>query len=84
LSLIFLYMILKSLPKYELTGLVLILGGGLSNLLDRLYHQGKVIDFLNIGIGSFRTGIFNMADIYIAIGILIILSGSIKKKQKTV
>jgi len=82
LFLMFIYVISRSHPKLQLIGLVLILGGGLSNLLDRLYHQGKVIDFLNIGIGSFRTGIFNIADIFIAVGILIILSDSIKKSRK--
>ncbi len=43
----------------------LVLGGGLGNLLDRLVNEGQVIDFINIGIGSFRTGIFNLADVFI-------------------
>ena len=48
-------------------GLVLI--GGIGNLIDRLVYQGLVIDFLNIGLGSLRTGIFNLADMYITAGI---------------
>jgi signal peptidase II len=54
----------------------LVVGGGLGNLIDRLVNEGKVIDFINIGIGGFRTGIFNLADVYIlaasfALGVLV-------------
>ncbi len=47
---------------------ILVLGGGLSNLVDRLVNDGKVIDFLNIGFGGFRSGIFNLADVWIFFG----------------
>lgn len=46
----------------------LILGGGLSNLTDRLLNQGAVMDFMNIGIGPLRTGIFNVADLAVIAG----------------
>jgi signal peptidase II len=48
--------------------LALLAGGGLSNLLDRLIYAGRVTDFLNIGIGALRTGIFNLADMAIIAG----------------
>jgi signal peptidase II len=38
--------------------------GGVGNIIDRILY-GEVRDFLNIGIGSVRTGIFNAADIYL-------------------
>jgi signal peptidase II len=50
-------------------GLSLVLGGGVSNLIDRLSNDGAVIDFMNIGIGGLRTGIFNVADIAIFGGV---------------
>lgn len=53
-------------------GLVLFLAGGLSNLADRL-ALGTVIDFLNVGIGPIRTGIFNVADVSIMAGIGLVL-----------
>jgi signal peptidase II len=53
-------------------GLVLFLAGGLSNLTDRL-AIGSVIDFLNIGIGPLRTGIFNVADVAILTGVALVL-----------
>jgi len=49
-------------------GLVLFLAGGLSNLTDRL-AIGSVIDFLNVGVGPIRTGIFNVADVAIMAGV---------------
>ena len=48
--------------------LALVFAGGISNLFDRLAH-GAVVDFLNIGVGSLRTGIFNVADMAILLGV---------------
>ena len=57
-------------------GLFLVIGGGVSNLIDRIRH-GVVIDFLNVGIGSLRTGIFNVADMAVMLGIaLLVLFGT--------
>ena len=53
-------------------GLTLVVAGGLSNLADRV-ASGSVVDFLNVGIGSFRTGIFNVADMAIMTGIALTL-----------
>ena len=52
----------------SVTGVSLILGGGFSNLLDRVLRSGAVVDFMNIGIGNVRTGIFNLADVAIMVG----------------
>ena len=48
----------------------LMFAGGLGNLIDRIFFENGVIDFLNIGIGNLRTGIFNVADMAILIGII--------------
>lgn len=53
-------------------GLALFFAGGASNLIDRVAF-GSVIDFLNIGLGQFRTGIFNVADVAIVAGVAILL-----------
>lgn len=53
----------------ELLALSLLVGGGWGNLLDRIGREGHVVDFLNLGIGSLRTGIFNVADVLIMIGV---------------
>jgi signal peptidase II len=53
-------------------GLLMFLAGGTSNLVDRI-AMGRVIDFLSIGIGPVRTGIFNVADVAILAGIALLL-----------
>jgi signal peptidase II len=55
----------KNLPALPITTLSIITGGGISNLIDRIINNGAVIDFIQIRIGLFKTGIFNLADIYI-------------------
>lgn len=66
----------RTLPWRPAVALSLFIGGGASNLIDRLVYKGAVIDFLNIGIGNLRTGVFNVADVAIVAGAgLMILSG---------
>jgi signal peptidase II len=79
-----LYVIFSDKPtKTQAILISLIVGGGISNLVDR-FMQGSVTDFLNVGIGSLRTGIFNIADVAIMAGAigLFIAEISIKKAQK--
>lgn len=49
--------------------------GGAGNLIDRIRFDGMVTDFLNLGIGSLRTGIFNIADAVLMLGIIALLLG---------
>ena len=54
-------------PRRSLVGVAIFVAGGASNLLDRITY-GMVIDFMNVGIGPLRTGIFNVADMAIMLG----------------
>ncbi len=54
-------------PRRSLVGVAILVAGGASNLLDRIAY-GMVIDFMNVGIGPLRTGIFNVADMAIMLG----------------
>lgn len=54
-------------------GLTLFVAGGLSNWVDRVVH-GRVVDFLNVGLGPLRTGVFNMADVAILLGVGIVIA----------
>jgi signal peptidase II len=54
-------------PRRALLGVTLFVAGGASNLLDRIAY-GMVIDFMSVGIGPLRTGIFNVADMAIMLG----------------
>jgi signal peptidase II len=56
---------------------VLLAAGAAGNLIDRVSQNGLVTDFLNVGIGPLRTGIFNVADMAImgAVGLLMLPRG---------
>jgi signal peptidase II len=58
----------------------LVLSGGLGNLLDRIMNDGRVIDFMNLGIGSLRTGIFNVADVCITTGVLLLVFQTLRDR----
>jgi signal peptidase II len=55
--------------------MVLIASGGMGNLVDRIARDGRVIDFMNLGLGPVRTGIFNVADVQIMVGLALLLLG---------
>jgi len=63
----------RQLSTARFVALALVAGGGVSNLIDRLLYDGRVTDFLNVGIGSLRTGIFNLADMAILAGALLLV-----------
>jgi signal peptidase II len=56
----------------RLLGAALIVAGGASNWIDRV-AIGSVVDFMNVGIGPLRTGIFNVADVAIMGGVALIV-----------
>jgi signal peptidase II len=68
----------------------LIIGGALSNLLDRVRHGGYVVDFISFNIPqlNFHFAIFNLADAAISVGVVLLfitlLLGSILKPEETV
>ena len=61
------------LNTWGVVGFSLLAASGLGNLIDRLLQDGHVTDFLNIGLGSVRTGIFNVADVLGMIGFLLVI-----------
>ncbi len=65
-------------------GVAFVLAGGVSNWIDRVVN-GRVVDFLNVGLGSFRTGIFNVADVAIMLGVgmLVVLEWSDRATRST-
>ena len=66
--------------RLAIVGLVLFFAGGASNLIDRVAF-GSVIDFLNVGLGHFRTGIFNVADVAIMAGVALFLFDSYRSRR---
>jgi signal peptidase II len=64
----------------RLAALVLFLAGGASNWIDRAL-RGSVVDFLNVGLGSLRTGIFNVADMAIMLGAFLLLLAELRSRS---
>ena len=77
------FILLKPLHYMTVVAISLVIGGGISNLIDRLIHSGSVIDFMLLKIGSLESGIFNIADIAIILGICILSVSFISSKGTT-
>ena len=71
----------RKLAPAAVAGLAMIAGGGLSNWFDRVVNDGRVVDFMNMGIGSLRTGIFNVADVAIMAGALLLVLPQTRKHE---
>tara|TARA_A100001035_G_scaffold267700_1_gene251873 strand:+ start:237 stop:695 length:459 start_codon:yes stop_codon:yes gene_type:complete len=80
IAIVLLYIIFNknNLSKIDLLSLCFILGGTIGNGIDRIF-KGYVIDFINLNFINFP--VFNVADISINIGLLIVLYGFIKYKK---
>ena len=77
---LFVYLLLnRSLSRLYLACLSLVCGGGLSNLIDRVVQDGRVVDFMNVGVGPLRTGIFNVADMAITAAAILLAMDSFRK-----
>jgi len=71
----------KNVDRWQAIAFSFIIGGGISNVYDRVLY-GQVVDFMNMGVGSLRTGIFNFADVSIMIGLGIMLPLMFKKEPQ--
>lgn len=72
----------KHMDRWTLTSFTFIIGGGIANVFDRFVY-GSVTDFLHLDFGGvFRTGIFNIADVSVTTGMIMLLIGSFLNKKK--
>lgn len=61
-----------NLNRWLVLAFAFVIGGGMGNLIDRIAY-GSVTDFFQIKIGILKTGIFNMADVSVTIGVFLLL-----------
>jgi signal peptidase II len=61
-------------------GLALFVAGGASNWIDRV-TRGSVVDFLSVGVGPVRTGVFNVADVAIMLGAGVVVLATSSKRR---
>ena len=78
IGLIFLLIRSKKVYTYLIA---LIIGGSLGNLFDRIYYYA-VPDFIDLHLGDYHWFIFNVADIFITVGIIGLLTVELLKKEK--
>ena len=79
-NIVLIFFLIKSKGIYVYL-LALIIGGSLGNLFDRIYYYA-VPDFIDFHIGNFHWFIFNVADIFITIGIIGLMLKEVFKKEK--
>tara|TARA_B100001057_G_scaffold486873_1_gene568715 strand:- start:1696 stop:2163 length:468 start_codon:yes stop_codon:yes gene_type:complete len=72
----------ESLSKYESVAMILILSGGLGNLIDRMF-RGYVIDFINFYYDNYSFYVFNFADTFITIGVIFYIFSMLNSKFTT-
>ena len=66
------------LARRQVAALSLVAAGGIGNWIDRLTRHGLVTDFLNVGVGPLRTGIFNVADMILMGGLVLLVSARMR------
>jgi len=79
-NIVLIYFLLKSKGIYTYL-LALIIGGSLGNLYDRIYFYA-VPDFIDLHLGNYHWFIFNVADIFITVGIIGLILVELLKKGK--
>ncbi|TDU43840.1 signal peptidase II [Gelidibacter sediminis] len=71
----------KTLDRLSLIAFCCIIGGGIANVFDRFMY-GSVTDFFHIDLGGiFRTGIFNLADMSVSFGMILLIVASFQQKK---
>ena len=80
INIVLIYFLIKSKGVYMYL-FALIIGGSLGNLFDRMYYYA-VPDFIDLHLGNFHWFIFNVADIFITVGIIGIIIIELLKKEK--
>ncbi|BBB24202.1 signal peptidase II [Isorropodon fossajaponicum endosymbiont JTNG4] len=64
--------------RFKLISLVLILSGAIGNMIDRIAN-GFVVDFIDFHYSGFNYPIFNFADVFISIGVILLITVDLKK-----
>jgi signal peptidase II len=79
ITLIVFFLMLKS-SSYQKYGFLMVFGGASGNIFDRLYYA-SVPDFIDIHVNNFHWFIFNVADIFITLGVFLLIYSEFLKKD---
>lgn len=79
--LVYLYRTLQEDERLLQAALCLVLGGAVGNIIDRLY-LGEVVDFFDFGFGDLRWPVFNFADSFVTVGVILLALGYSRRDEK--
>ena len=68
--------------RSEAYAVALVVAGGIGNLIDRIARGGRVTDFLYLQAGPLHTGVFNVADMAITLGVIWLFIAGLKPRKK--
>lgn len=87
LALVVLGVLYRATPAWDrlrLFAIALVAGGAVGNVLDRIRYERGVVDFLDVGVGSTRWPVFNVADMAVTSGaILLLISFYLEGREAT-
>lgn len=71
--LMYLYVHTSARRRLRLWALALVAGGAVGNIIDRIVYRAGVVDFLDVGVGSLRWPVFNVADMAVSVGAVLLM-----------
>ncbi|MEN8144606.1 MAG: signal peptidase II [Gemmatimonadota bacterium] len=78
----YIYKVTPITDRLRLFATALVSGGAIGNILDRIRYERGVVDFLDVGIGTHRFYVFNVADMAVSVGaVLLLFSFYTEEKQ---
>ena len=81
-ALLGMYWFTPAVERVRLSAIALICGGAVGNLIDRVRSSQGVIDFIDVGVGAVRWPVFNIADIAVTSGAIILALSLWKEEQR--
>jgi signal peptidase II len=80
-ALVAMYWFTPAVDRLRLSAIALICGGAIGNLIDRVRSENGVVDFIDVGVDTIRWPIFNVADMAVTTGAIILALSLWKEEQ---
>lgn len=81
-ALIAMFWFTSAADRLRLVAISLICGGAIGNLIDRIRSENGVVDFIDVGVGTIRWPVFNVADMAVTTGAIILALSLWKEEQR--
>jgi signal peptidase II len=82
-ALLAMYWYTPASDRVRLMAIALICGGAIGNLIDRIRSEAGVVDFIDVGVGATRWPVFNIADMAVTTGAIILALSLWREEQRT-